>query len=251
MFIFIFGILTGTIGYIYKELPEKLYDSDKIIYSSLLGGTAILACLKWINSLVGQEIEAELDLKKTKLYGEIDHKVEEKVEEKIINFVYEYSENIKGLKEDIYQLDDTQDKEKILIRFFKLESAHRIYQYKRKSAQKIANWLSCKENKISLQKVAMNAVSKSKFTINKQHLSYFEKDIQECLKWLRYSISDREAYKYQADRHASAMVKFSVNLSEAYKIALYAIKNHIDEEFNNQTEIVEEMIEYLIKQIKQ
>lgn len=248
VFIVLFGISTGVLGYTYSRLPTKLYDSDKIIYSFLIGSPVILGCLKWINYIVGKEIEAELDTHKTQL----DQKFNEKVETKITEFMDQYSEDIGSLKQDIDKLNITpQKRDEIMKRFCNLQLANEKYKSKLKSAEEVAYWLDIKDNQNILQKLAINAICKSNFSINEQYLSEFEKDIKKCIIWLKYSITDREAYLYQPERQTSAMIKFSPDLYRAYKIALIAIKNHIDKEFDNQTELVKEMIEYLINEIQQ
>ena len=246
VFITLFGIITGLIGYKFNQLPAKLYDSDKIIYSFILGTSTIMGCLKWINFIVGKEIETELKIREIKLEQEFS----EKVETKISSFMNDYSRDIECLKKEIDSLDIlTQKREEILKSFYHLESAHKTYKYKSKSAKKISNWLAVRENTNILQKVAIDAVKISNFSIDKQYLYEFKKDIKQCIIWLRYSVKDRQAYLYQPERQTSAMIKSSHELLEAYRIAFNAIQKYIHNEFKDDAVIVKEMLEYIINQI--
>lgn len=257
VFIIVFGISTGILGYTYSRLPAKLYDSDKIIYSFLVGSPVILGCLKWINYIISKEIETEVDILKIHLEkdlevrrNKLDKEIDEKLEKKIHTFMDEYSKDIENLKKDIDALDIPPQKREIILKgFYRLKSAHKAYKRKLKSAEKISSWLAVKENTIILQKIAIDAVKISNFSIDKEYLHKFEKDIEECIKWLKYSVKDRQGYLYQSERQTSAMIESSYKLFEAYKIALNAIQKYIHNEFEDDAVIVKEMLEYIINEI--
>ncbi|MEH2320540.1 hypothetical protein [Nostoc sp.] len=261
VFILFFGILTGFIGYEYSHISKNPSEENKIIWY-YFGSTAItLGSIKWIDSIVSKEIDAITDTNSEKRIKEIDAKAEtdldNRIEEKMNQFESDYSQELKDLEKDIYKLEITREqRDEIIRKFESIRKPRKKYEARRKVNKEIASWLNYDDNKKKLLEVAMNSVSNSTCQIDEECKDKLNKNINECIIWLRYSVEDGQARKFQPERYASAMIKVSPGTYEAYKIALNAIKETLEnqqetKELYKQTSTVKIMIQYLIDQIQE
>ncbi|MFB2771464.1 hypothetical protein ACE1AT_19575 [Pelatocladus sp. BLCC-F211] len=247
VFIIFFGILTGLIGYKYSQISENPSERDKFIWSYIFGSAAItISSIKWIDSIVSKEIEAKTNTN-----------LAEKIDQEMNMFKNDYSKDIEDLKKEIDDLEiPYEQRQKIIDKFESIRSANNQFKVRRKADKEIANWLDIRDNKRILIEVAMDSVSNSKCQINDEYIHEIDKNIRHCIIWLRYSVEDGKARKFDPERYASAMIKVSPGIYEPYEIALNAIKEALKEqpkikEFYKKTPNVEKMIQFLIHKIQE
>jgi hypothetical protein len=240
-----FGFLAFILGLTYSRLSEESAKLQKSTdWSSLIPPavtlTFMFASLKVVQDTVSKEIEvetkAQLDEKEK---GIIDHCLEE------------YSKNLESLKDDIFSLEiPSESREIISEKFIQLELAKIRIEADFESFKDLVKWLDEKDNKILLLNTALGAVSQ--FNISEKFMVAFDKDMRECINWLRHSIDNHVACKVEPGRYASAMLAGMPGGAEPYEVALKAIKEKPKfREILTKTPFVEEMIDYLTKEISQ
>jgi len=246
IFIVCFGILTGFIGYKYSHISKSPSEENKIIWY-YFGSTAItIGSIKWIDSIVSKEIDANTE-----------KNLDNRTEQKINQFNSDYTQDLEDLKNYIEGLQIPAEQRQQIIRKFETIRLP-LKQYKARSEvnKEIASWLNYTDNKEKLLEVAMNSVSNSKHQINEEYKKELCNNIRQCIIWLKYSVEDAKARTFQPERYTSAMIKVSPGTYEPYKIALNAIKETLEnqqetKELYKQTYTVERMIQYLIDQIQE
>ncbi|MEH2024732.1 hypothetical protein [Nostoc sp.] len=249
IFILIFGLLTGLIGYKYSQFPENPSDKDKMIWSYFFGSSAItIGSIKWIDSIVSKEIEAKTNIN-----------VAEKLKEEMKLFKSDYIQDIEDFNKELGDLNiniSDEQRSRLIHKFESIRTAQKQFNVRREADKKIASWLEIKDNKRILIEVAMDSVSNSKCQINEKYRHELDNNIRQCIIWLRYSVEDGKPRTFEPERYVSAMKKVSFSTSEPYKIALNAIKEtlknqHKTKEFYKKTPNVEKMIQFLVDQIQE
>lgn len=239
-YISLFGIITFALGWAYNNIPEKLSSAQKQLLSFVGAPAITLGFLAFIHKTVTDEVE---ELSKSKL--------EERISLEMKDYKDRYSKDLQDLKEEILSLEIPDSNRKSVIKkLVSIETADQKFLVRRQTSKDIVKWLSNKDNKLSLLNTAISN-ARSNHDIPHEYEHEFDKDMRECILWLKYSLDYLKACHVDPQRHTSAMMAGMLGGASPYETALNAIKEKIQQQgFSGDTSIVVEMSLHLIKEIK-
>ncbi|QSJ15705.1 hypothetical protein JYQ62_28480 [Nostoc sp. UHCC 0702] len=254
IFVFIFGVYTFFIGFMYTQMPDKLSEQQKLFISFVGAPALALALLSLVNYSISKEVEADVNQKLDTKEKELEYESQNKLESEIEYFMKEFQDKLKQLDTKINSFTYSQYRDDLLEISNSLNFAPKNFKAQRQANKEIVKWFDTPGNKLDLLNTALKAVSQAKCNIPKKHKQKFDDDIDQCINWLHDSVIERTGCVVERSKHASVIVHIPEKY-KPYEVALRAIENHLKEkqelkQYYEKADTVQKVLDYLINELK-